>query len=91
MKQHMMTHKLREMPQHLYSKKMEQRNKSPDGKDTPSLRVKSEAELNPRSATTPERYEPREKLPSHLHSQVSVEFHRFFLEIFVVAMGKHEI
>lgn len=73
MKQHMMTHKLRDVPQHMFSKKMEpQRNKSPDSRDaTPSLRVKSEAELNPRSATTPERFDAREKaLPPHLQAQV---------------------
>lgn len=81
MKQHMMTHKLRDVPQHMFSKKMEpQRNKSPDSRDAPSLRVKSEAELNPRSATTPEqRFEAREKsLPPHLQAQVCTHFYAFF-------------
>lgn len=74
----MMTHKLRDVPQHMFqnSKKSEQqRNKSPDTKEPPSLRVKSEAELNPRTATTPERFEPRDKsLPSHLQAQVGILF-----------------
>lgn len=64
MKQHMMTHKLRDVPQHMFSNnKLDQsRNHSPDSaKDTPSLRVKSESELNPRAATTPDRFESRER------------------------------
>lgn len=55
MKQHMMTHKLRDVPQHMFSNsKMEQsRNVSPDSaKNTPTLRVRAESELNPRSAAT---------------------------------------
>lgn len=53
MKQHMMTHKLRDVPQHMFSNsKLEQsRNVSPDSaKNTPSLRVRTESELNPRSS-----------------------------------------
>lgn len=72
MKQHMMTHKLRDVPQHIFSNnKMEQsRNLSPDSaKDSaPSLRVRSEAELNPRTTTTPDHRE--RSLSSHLQSQV---------------------
>lgn len=80
MKQHMMTHKLRDVPQHMFSNKMDQsRNNSPDIKDTPSLRVKSEVELNPRSTSTPDRYDQRERsLPSHLQSQVCGNLKVFF-------------
>lgn len=55
MKQHMMTHKLRDVPQHMFSNsKMEQsRNISPDSaKNTPSLRIRTESELNPRSSAS---------------------------------------
>lgn len=76
MKQHMMTHKLRDVPQHMFSNsKMEQsRNHSPDsGKDsTPSLRVRSESELNPRSATTPDHRE--RSLSSQFQSQVDSNY-----------------
>lgn len=60
MKQHMMTHKLRDVPQHMFTNsKMDQsRNHSPDtAKSTPSLRVRTESELNPRSSTTPDQRE----------------------------------
>lgn len=90
----MMTHKLRDVPQHMFSNnKMEQsRNISPDsGKDSaPSLRVRSEAELNPRSATTPDHRDHRDhrehrehrdhrdhrerSLSSHLQSQVDSNY-----------------
>lgn len=56
----MMTHKLRDVPQHMFSNsKMEQsRNISPDAsKNTPSLRVRTESELNPRSTGTPDQRE----------------------------------
>lgn len=76
MKQHMMTHKLRDVPQHMFSNsKMEQsRNISPDSaKDSaPSLRVRSEAELNPRSAITPDHRE--RSLSSQLQSQVDSNY-----------------
>lgn len=77
MKQHMMTHKLRDVPQHMFSNsKMDQsRNHSPDNsKDsTPSLRVRSEAELNPRSsATTPDHRE--RSLSSQFQSQVDSNY-----------------
>ena len=54
MKQHMMTHKLRDVPTHMFSNsKVEQsRNISPDSaKNTPALRVRTESELNPRSTS----------------------------------------
>lgn len=61
MKQHMMTHKLRDVPQHMFSNsKMEQtrNNISPDSaKSTPSLRVRTESELNPRTSATTEQRE----------------------------------
>lgn len=76
MKQHMMTHKLRDVPQHMFSNnKLEQsRNLSPDsGKDsTPSLRVRSEAELNPRGATTPDHRE--RSLSAQFQSQVDSNY-----------------
>lgn len=51
MKQHMMTHKLRDMPQHMFgTNTMDQNSRSPDHpKESASLRVKSESELSPRS------------------------------------------
>lgn len=84
-----MTHKLRDVPQHMFqnSKKSEQqRNKSPETKEPPALRVKSEAELNPRAnATTPERFEPREKsLPSHLQAQVDCTFSASIVRVFFI-------
>lgn len=56
MKQHMMTHKLRDMPPHMFgSNSADQSNsssRSPDHpKESASLRVKTEAELSPRSTT----------------------------------------
>lgn len=79
MKQHMMTHKLRDVPQHMFSNnKMDQsRNHSPDSnKDTPSLRVKSESELNPRAATSPDRFQSRDRaLQSQFQSQVDSNYH----------------
>lgn len=79
MKQHMMTHKLRDVPQHMFSNnKLDQsRNISPDSiKDAPSLRVKSESELNPRATTSPDRFEPRDRtLQSQFQSQVDSNYH----------------
>lgn len=78
MKQHMMTHKLRDVPQHMFSNnKLDQsRNHSPDNsKDsTPSLRVRSEAELNPRAAaTTPDHHRER-SLSAQFQSQVDSNY-----------------
>lgn len=57
----MMTHKLRDVPQHMFSNsKMEQtrNNISPDSaKNAPSLRVRSESELNPRVSAAAEQRE----------------------------------
>lgn len=78
MKQHMMTHKLRDVPQHMFSNsKLDQpRNISPDSaKDTPSLRVKSESELNPCAPTTTDRFDSRERsLQSQFQSQVDSNY-----------------
>lgn len=56
MKQHMMTHKLRDMPPHMFGStpqpipQSDSPIRSPEQKDTPQIRIKSEAELSPRSA-----------------------------------------
>lgn len=55
MKQHMMTHKLRDMPQHMFNSNPMDSSNSAASPDHPkesqptSIRVKSEAELSPRS------------------------------------------
>lgn len=78
MKQHMMTHKLRDVPQHMFSNnKLEQsRNLSPDsGKDsTPSLRVRTEAELNPRASTTTPDHHRERSLSAQFQSQVDSNY-----------------
>lgn len=85
----MMTHKLRDVPQHMFgNSKMDQsRNHSPDsGKETStSLRVKTESELSPRSTATDasrtslsnsDRFDHRERsLPSQFQSQVDSSYH----------------
>lgn len=56
MKQHMMTHKLRDMPPHMFGStpqpipQSDSPIRSPDPKDAPQIRIKSEAELSPRSS-----------------------------------------
>lgn len=56
MKQHMMTHKLRDMPPHMFGStpqpipQPDSPIRSPEQKDTPQIRIKSEAELSPRSS-----------------------------------------
>lgn len=56
MKQHMMTHKLRDMPPHMFGStpqpipQSDSPIRSPEQKDTPQIRIKSEAELSPRSS-----------------------------------------
>lgn len=56
MKQHMMTHKLRDMPPHMFGStpqpipQSDSPIRSPDQKDAPQIRIKSEAELSPRSS-----------------------------------------
>lgn len=78
MKQHMMTHKLRDMPQHMFaSNAMDHtKNRSPDRpKESASLRVKSEAELSPRSTennrhSTRDRDARDQSLPPQFQSQL---------------------
>lgn len=54
MKQHMMTHKLRDMPPHMFGStpipQSDSPIRSPEQKDAPQIRIKSEAELSPRSS-----------------------------------------
>lgn len=86
MKQHMMTHKLRDMPQHMFGNSPldPARSISPDHtKESPSLRVKTEAELSPRSTensrsslSSQERFDRRERsLPPQFQSQVDSNYH----------------
>lgn len=90
MKQHMMTHKLRDMPQHMFSgsslENSRNSNVSPErehAKESSSLRVKSEAELSPRaiensrsSLSAQERFERRERsLPPQFQSQLDSNYH----------------
>lgn len=52
----MMTHKLRDMPPHMFGStpqpipQSDSPIRSPEQKDTPQIRIKSEAELSPRSS-----------------------------------------
>ncbi|KAJ6647433.1 Homeotic protein spalt-major [Pseudolycoriella hygida] len=56
MKQHMMTHKLRDMPPHMFGStpqpipQPDSPVRSPEQKEAPQIRIKSETELSPRSS-----------------------------------------
>ena len=87
MKQHMMTHKLRDMPQHMFGGSnsidsvSQTRSPEPQKETHSSLRVKSEAELSPSSTENSRGSDRRERsLPPPFHSPTAENNYHLMFE-----------